>query len=147
MVRVGGRGKWEKGTGEQGTAHHEFSRCAVLIFPDPHRFPPPPLPSPRSEQTIARVSEPARESAGPIADPELRKALSARPLAAVLDLPALANSIRRMPSSAWGVGGFAIKAGTVRWLDALDDLRAITGGAYLDDDAVGVELDLRFVKR
>ena len=101
----------------------------------------------RLDQTIARVSEPARERAGPIADPELRKALSARPLAAVLDLPALANSIRRMPSSAWGVGGFAIKAGTVHWLDALDDLRAITGGAYLEDDAVGVEVDLRFVKR
>jgi hypothetical protein len=52
-----------------------------------------------------------------------------------------------MPSSAWGVGGFAIKAGTVRWLDALDDIRAITGGAYLDDDAAGVEIDLRLVKR
>src|SRR5215471_3552374 len=101
----------------------------------------------RLDQTIARLSEPARERAGPIADPELRRALSARPLTAVLDLPALANSIRGMPSSAWGVGGFAIKAGTVRWLDALDDVRAITGGAYLDDDAVAVEIDLRFVKR
>ncbi len=101
----------------------------------------------RLEQAIARVSMPARDSAGPISDPELRKALSARPLAAVLDLPALANSIRRMPSSAWGIGGFAIKAGTVRWLDALDDVRAITAGAYAGDDAIEVEIDLRFVKR
>jgi hypothetical protein len=52
-----------------------------------------------------------------------------------------------MPSSAWGIGGFAIKATTIRWLDAIDDLRAVTAGLYAKDGALEVEVDLRFAKR
>jgi len=73
--------------------------------------------------------------------------LMGKPVAAVLDFAALAKAIRNLPTSAWGVGGFAIKATTLRWLDALDDLRAITAGAYAKEGAVQVEVDLRFLKR
>ena len=44
----------------------------------------------------------------------------------VVDLNKLASSVRALPESAWGLGGFAIKATTVRWLDATDDLKRIT---------------------
>jgi hypothetical protein len=43
-----------------------------------------------------------------------------------LDLSRLAASVRALPESAWGLGGFAMKTTTLRWLDATDDLRAVT---------------------
>ena len=57
---------------------------------------------------------------------ELRQPLEGSSLTAVVDLRRLAASVRELPPSAWGVGGFAIKATTVRWLDNSDDLRAVT---------------------
>ncbi|HXN42190.1 MAG TPA: hypothetical protein VN918_10405 [Myxococcaceae bacterium] len=101
----------------------------------------------RLDQVITRLTRPADEGAGPIADAGLRQALKARALTVVLDFSALTQSIRNMPSSAWGIGGFAIKATTIRWLDAIDDLRAVTAGLYAKDGALEVEVDLRFAKR
>lgn len=59
-----------------------------------------------------------------------------------IDLARLANSVRELPTSAWGLGGFAIKATTVRWLDATDDLKAITASAGVKDQALQVNLSL-----
>jgi len=47
-------------------------------------------------------------------------------LALTADLVKLAGAVRELPSDAWGIGGFAIKATTVRWLDATDDLKAVS---------------------
>ena len=47
-------------------------------------------------------------------------------LAVSIDLNKLSASVRALPESAWGLGGFAIKATTVRWLDATDDLKRVT---------------------
>jgi hypothetical protein len=47
-------------------------------------------------------------------------------LAVSIDLSKLSASVRALPESAWGLGGFAIKATTVRWLDATDDLKGIS---------------------
>lgn len=47
-------------------------------------------------------------------------------LAVAIDLSKLASQVRALPDSAWGLGGFAIKATTVRWLDATDDLKGIS---------------------
>jgi hypothetical protein len=101
----------------------------------------------RLDEAIARLTRPAEDGAGPIGDAGLRQALKAGALTAVLDFSALAQSIRNLPSSAWGIGGFAMKATTLRWLDAIDDLRAVTAGVYAKDGALEVEVDLRFAKR
>jgi hypothetical protein len=45
---------------------------------------------------------------------------------AELDLARLAQSVRDLPESAWGLGGFAMKGTALRWLEAIDDLRALT---------------------
>lgn len=47
-------------------------------------------------------------------------------LSVSVDLARLAASVRALPESAWGLGGFAMKGTTLRWLDATDDLRAIS---------------------
>jgi len=62
--------------------------------------------------------------AGPTA--ELKKALESSAIGAVVDLRKLSDAVRELPPSAWGIGGFAIKATTLRWLDNSDDLRAVT---------------------
>lgn len=72
----------------------------------------------------------------------LKAVLEQRAVAAVVDLHALSAAVRELPSDAWGVGGFAIKATTLRWLDATDDLEAITVGAEAKDGAVQLQLTL-----
>jgi hypothetical protein len=46
-------------------------------------------------------------------------------LAARLDVRRFTASVRALPESAWGLGGFALKATAVRWLEAVDDLQAL----------------------
>ncbi|MBK7862753.1 MAG: hypothetical protein IPJ65_29915 [Archangiaceae bacterium] len=53
-------------------------------------------------------------------------ALESSAVAVAVDLRKLSDAVRELPVSAWGIGGFAIKATTVRWLDNTDDLRAVT---------------------
>lgn len=79
---------------------------------------------------------------GPIADPALKKVLAEKPAALVVDLRKLAGQVQALPSEAWGVGGFAIKASTLRWLDATDDLLAFTLSAEARGQFVHGELTL-----
>ena len=57
-------------------------------------------------------------------------------LAVSVDLNKLSASVRALPESAWGIGGFAIKATTVRWLDATDDLKRVTLNVGAKDKVV-----------
>jgi hypothetical protein len=98
----------------------------------------------RLEEAINRLSVPS----------DLRKAFAARSdlgshlergaLDAVVDVPRLCESIKNLPGPAWGIGGFAVKAAMLRWLTALDDLRALTlsldAGRTLG--VIDVELDV-----
>jgi hypothetical protein len=61
----------------------------------------------------------------------------------LLDLRRFSDAVKALPSSAWGIGGFAIKATAVRWLDATDDLRALTMSLSRKDKALQAELSLR----
>ncbi|MBL8956815.1 MAG: hypothetical protein JNK82_38940 [Myxococcaceae bacterium] len=72
-----------------------------------------------------------------------RDVLEATPLAVVADLKALSDAVRALPSSAWGIGGFAIKATTVRWLDNSDDLKAVTVNVGTKGGAVQAKVQLK----
>lgn len=63
-------------------------------------------------------------------------------LAVAVDLTRLAASVRALPDSAWGIGGFAIKATTVRWLDATDDLKGVSLSVGAKDKVVQARLQL-----
>jgi hypothetical protein len=63
---------------------------------------------------------------GPVPDAKLKALLESSGLGLVIDLRKLSASVRELPASAWGIGGFAIKASTLRWLDATDDLKDVT---------------------
>lgn len=96
-------------------------------------------PQPRFEAAVAAVHGKPGES--PVA-PELRDVFK-NPVAVVLDFHKLADAVRALPSEAWGIGGFAIKATTERWLDALSDLRAVTFGLSRKEKALQAELSLK----
>lgn len=63
-------------------------------------------------------------------------------ISTVVDLRRLASSVRELPDSAWGIGGFAMKATTVRWLDATNDLQSIAVSASIKDKVVRVKAKL-----
>ncbi len=100
------------------------------------------LAAPRSrlESLLKGLGSPPAQS--PLAE-ELSGAVKDPVLAVVLDLRKLADSVRALPSEAWGVGGFAIKATTVRWLEATDDLRAVTLSLSQKEKAIQAEVSLR----
>lgn len=60
-----------------------------------------------------------------------------------LDLSVLANAVKVLPDSAWGLGGFAMKATTVRWLEATDDLQALSGAVWADGSTVRGRVQLK----
>ncbi|WNG20021.1 hypothetical protein [Cystobacter fuscus] len=101
-------------------------------------------PRARLESMLPRLA--GAPGAVPVAE-ELRGALQEPALGAVLDLRKLAEAVKALPSEAWGIGGFAIKATTVRFLDATDDLRAVTLGVSGKDKALQAELTLWLAAR
>jgi hypothetical protein len=86
-------------------------------------------------------------SAPILSDAEIGRGLSEHAAGAVLDLDQLRASVKALPQDAWGIGGFAIKASAVRWLEATDDLRAITAGLSRREKALQAEIALRFTPK
>ncbi len=102
----------------------------------------------RLERALAAVKAPDGSTAPALLkDPALSQVLKDFPVAVVVDLHQLADSVKALPTEAWGIGGFAIKATTVRWLEGVRDLRAITLGMLRKDKAVQAEIALRFAKQ
>jgi hypothetical protein len=95
-------------------------------------------PATRLEEMLAAGGK----GAGPVTDAAMKAALDASAFSMVVDLQKLAAAVRELPSGAWGVGGFAIKATTVRWLDATDDLKAVVFGVDAKGGAVQAKLVL-----
>ncbi|MCK8497159.1 hypothetical protein [Myxococcus fulvus] len=98
--------------------------------------------SPQSqlEASLAALTQKAAE--GQVAA-DLKDVGKDAAFSAVLDLRRLSDSVKNLPSEAWGIGGFAIKATTVRWLEATDDLRAVTLAVSRKERALQAELSLR----
>jgi hypothetical protein len=101
----------------------------------------------RLERTLGALAAADHDGPPLTRNEDLRAALDAHAVAAVVDLDQLRASVRTLPSDAWGIGGFAMKASALRWLDATDDLRAITVGASRSGDFVRTEVSLRFTRR
>jgi hypothetical protein len=99
----------------------------------------------RLERTVATSGD----GGGPpiLADAEIQRTLSEHAVGAVVDLDQLRASVKALPQDAWGIGGFAIKASAVRWLEATDDLRAVTAGISRREKALQAELALRFTPK
>ncbi|HZA49772.1 MAG TPA: hypothetical protein VE549_03465 [Myxococcaceae bacterium] len=93
------------------------------------------------------VLNPGDGGAPILSDAEISRGLGEHALSAVLDLDQLRASVKALPQDAWGIGGFAIKASAVRWLEATDDLRAITAGLSRREKALQAEIALRFTPK
>lgn len=65
------------------------------------------------------------------------------PFSLVLDLTKLAGSLRALPDSTWGLGGFAMKTAAVRWLDATDDLKQVTFSMGVKDKRMRFHASLK----
>ncbi len=100
------------------------------------------LAAPRSRLEAALTQLEGKPGESPVAK-DLRDAVKEPVLSVVLDLRKLSDAVRNLPSEAWGVGGFAIKATTVRWLEATDDLRAVTLSLSQKEKALQAELSLK----
>jgi hypothetical protein len=101
------------------------------------------LASPMARMEQALVTAAAPEGEAPLPK-ELLGPLSGNAFAVVVDLHKLAAAVRELPASAWGVGGFAIKASTLRWLEGVADLRALTATVRARNGALEGEVSLRF---
>ncbi|RKH49790.1 hypothetical protein D7X96_21010 [Corallococcus interemptor] len=112
-------------------AHFALSKDGKLVLAAPKA---------RLESTLASFAQPA--GAGPVSE-DLKAVGKDAALVVLLDLRRLSDAVKALPSAAWGIGGFAIKATTVRWLDATDDLRAVTMALSRKDKALQAEISLR----
>lgn len=108
-------------TWSQGQGVHFAPRGAQVAFASPVQ---------RLDALLATATPPGPERAGEEA------------LRVTVDLTKLANSVRALPESAWGLGGFALKPTTVRWLDATDDLTRVTFSAGAKGKQVTARLAL-----
>jgi hypothetical protein len=100
------------------------------------------LAAPRARLESALTSLADKPGKSPLAE-DLQGAMKDQVLSVVLDLRKLADAVRNLPSEAWGVGGFAIKATAVRWLEATDDLHAVTFSLSQKERAVQAEVSLK----
>jgi hypothetical protein len=100
------------------------------------------LAAPRSRLEAALTSLAGKPGESPVAQ-DLRDAVKDSAFFVVLDLRKLADAVRNLPSEAWGVGGFAIRATALRWLEATDDLRAVTFSLSQKEKAVQAEVSLK----
>ncbi|SEL52585.1 hypothetical protein SAMN05444354_106308 [Stigmatella aurantiaca] len=100
------------------------------------------LAAPRARLEAALTALAGSPGKSPVAE-ELQDAVKEPVLGVVLDLRKMSEAIKNLPSSAWGVGGFAIRATALRWLEATDDLRAVTLGLSRKDKALQAQLSLQ----
>ena len=91
----------------------------------------------------AALSQLASNAAGgPALSAPAVQAAQPWPLAVVVDLRRVADTVRALPGDAWGPGGSFVKAGWVRWLDGTDDLLWVMAGAASQPGSIQARLTL-----
>ncbi len=90
-----------------------------------------------ADRVVAALAAPKPDAGVP---PLLLREPGQRPVAVAVDLVALADAVRALPASAWGVGGFAMKATANRWLEATDDLKSVVLGVGPQGRSVSLSL-------
>lgn len=73
--------------------------------------------------------------------PEAFELFTSQPLAVYFDVPRLAAQLRAIPESAFGIGGFRMKALLDGWVSAIDPLRGLAIAYHVDNE--GIVLDAR----
>lgn len=76
------------------------------------------------------------------ADPQAAKALKEDAFALWLDLARLTTGVRALPDSAYGIGGWAIKAAVSRWLEAIDEITGLRANGRLANKTLYADLAL-----
>ncbi|HEY3449145.1 MAG TPA: hypothetical protein VGK67_22500 [Myxococcales bacterium] len=76
------------------------------------------------------------------ADPQAARALKEDAFALWLDVSRLTAGVRTLPDSAYGIGGWAIKAAVSRWLEAIDEITGLRASGRLADKTLSAELAL-----
>jgi hypothetical protein len=100
------------------------------------------------ESRLLEGLERLKGAAGPAPLPaQLLSSLEGKGVAVVVDLHKLADGVRALPSEAWGIGGFALKPTTVRWLDAFRELTHVTAHATASEGALQAEVSLALKAR
>jgi hypothetical protein len=94
----------------------------------------------RVAETMQRLETPAARAPSAVA-----QALPRAPLGLLVDLTKLSDEVRALPSEAWGVGGFAIKATALRWVDMLSDLKTVQVMVTSQKDATQLSARLQVV--
>lgn len=92
------------------------------------------------EELLARIAE--KTPATLEIDPGAKTSLESDGLALFVDVARLSASVRKLPDSAYGIGGFAIKAAVGRWLDAIEEIGSLRLSARVADRTLRAELVL-----
>ncbi len=77
-----------------------------------------------------------------VRDPSAKQVFQASASAAHLDMPRLTKALRAIPESAYGIGGFRIKAVVETWVNLLDEVKGVTASFSVDDEGLVVDADL-----
>ncbi len=92
------------------------------------------------EELLARIAE--KTPATLKIDPGAKTSLESDGLALFVDVARLSASVRKLPDSAYGIGGFAIKAAVGRWLDAIEEIGSLRLSARVAERTLRAELVL-----
>lgn len=93
------------------------------------------------EKALARLGK-KPEGGFAIAQPAAREVFTSAASAAHLDVQRLAKSLREIPESAYGIGGFRIKAIVDTWVGLLSEVQGVTASFSVDPDAIRVDAEL-----
>jgi hypothetical protein len=92
------------------------------------------------ELALSRVGAP--EKGLQISEPSARKELEAGGSLIFVDVAKLVHAIRELPDSAYGIGGFAVKAAALRWLDAIEEITSLRLASHLAGQSLHAHLAL-----